>query len=481
MPLTTHPDWEKFHQIGPPENIISRRPQGELMDEDENAHYAKSQTSFAHQSQSKLIELSKQFKLGEIFDGDATQVSPDEIARMEHFYRQITQDRIDIFCSTRASHDDAFWAGMARTLLEITSIEIEDSETDISKATKAIKAISYKDSHLQKGTATDFSHEECRYAKYRQEGIFFDLSSVVKLLDVEPREIDSAINLGYLRETQEGGIEHAMGCYRISEDEERINRINRVDDITALAAKKAFAATDLDEILKYSLIFAALRGYNVRSNGGACWVQEMSLRWILDQKNLLQCRKGDGIYWDVEMASSRLFAGEGAEHFELVINAMIADYKSPQPSIFFDKPLVFAEQNQDFIRHLIETKKYRQEDLAEIVEYEGALEVAASLGDRDFFLMLQDNAELLNEKNIDWYAIGKNAEEYGDEELVKIIEEFRHYEVELDTDSIDWDFIVGRCEEYEEQRDSSELDLPNSITEVREGEAVVNKSFVQDL
>jgi hypothetical protein len=146
-----------------------------------------------------------------------------------------------------------------------------------------------------------------------------------------------------------------MGGYRKSAGaaEDKISELRlcrdkrRVDSTTYYAAKKVFMTADQDEAMKYAFIFAILRGYNVRSVIGACFAQEMSLRWIFAAKGWPQFRKKPGVYLDIEAC---LLGDDGKESVNDFLLRQIADYKNannPEAEIagdaLFDRPEIVTK------------------------------------------------------------------------------------------------------------------------------------------
>ena len=437
-----------FFQIGSPFNILDRARDGDYRSQEDSYHYSNNQISFAHLADATLIEIIKQCRSG---------------CKIEEIYQKITAGRLRIFCETRSTDYEKFLT--TDVVLLLPDIEFgEDSQ--ISEIIRSVNALSYRDSENLYPTATIFREgEDDRFVRYREKGVSLKLSSVVKLLSLECEEIDNDIILGDLEKNDEKSSKHNMGIYRHlfladgvdeeqekAEREKRIARIKRVDEVMELAFRKSMEAESEAEILQNAFIFAALRGYNVRSVSGACFAQEMSLRLVLAMKGLPQFCKMPGVYLDIEAVSSRLLAGKGDEHFAAFIEKQIWDYQKSldpdaeiEPDSFFDHPQNMPNPEKEFLRYLIENKKYRREDLEEILLYEDdgqmAFTIAASLGDENFFDMInqEENLNLERFSKEDWESVWKCAKKYGSEKICNAASQYAGIEFS-EFDDIDLDF-----------------------------------------
>lgn len=179
-----------------------------------------------------------------------------------------------------------------------------------------------------------------------------------------------------------------------------------VDNLTIFTANKALESEQEEDIMKAALVHAILRGYNVRSITGACFSLEMSLRWILAQKDLPQFNKMPGTYLDIE---SSILGDETHTSVPKAISGLLTnqvnDYcianKSVNDSeIIIRKDAVFdtpkQQKNNDFIIYLMDTRRYCDEDLETLISCEAAQEVfniAAKSGDVSFFEKLKNKYE----------------------------------------------------------------------------------------
>ncbi len=218
-----------------------------------------------------------------------------------------------------------------------------------------------------------------------------------------------------------------------------------VDEITNLAATKALSTEDEAEAMRYAFGFAVLRGYNLRSVISACFAQEMSLRWIFAQKGWPQFQKAPGVYLDIEAAVLHREA-YATTSLNAIISKQVQDcctahaavYDSAillAPDSFFDIPK--QQQKNDFIIYLIETKRYRAQDLSGIISSEIAqevLKIAAKKGDVDFFKILAQECENSDDfkrqfagemRRINREEIIECAMEYGGGEILKLVRDLK--------------------------------------------------------
>ena len=351
MPNSYSDDYAIFCSLKSPLNLLSRSIlDGQLLRvEDSLTHYSKSQTSFAYHSSATLITLLKKFQPDEIFDLNSARISKQEINNVEKLYEFITNSRLLIAQNTSYTPD-----------------------CSAKRQAQIISAMSYTNSVEQRPTNTILNH---KYNKYRESTNLFNalfLDYIVSALGEDYVENDSNIKLGSIRSSydEDKKVTHLMGEYR--EDfipfgandieKERIEKINRVDEITALALKKSFQTQDKEESLKYTFLFGILRGYNLRSTTGACWAQEMSMRWVFAQKNWTQFRKMPGIYLDVE--ATMLGEDYPEKMLEQLVEKMITDYNNSinnnrSNDSLFDIPL--PHEDRHFEQYLKTTKSFRKQ------------------------------------------------------------------------------------------------------------------------
>ncbi len=440
--LTHHPDREYFSRFGSPLNFLSS-PEGRSLSSSYHIHYGGSQSVFANHSMKKLIELVRGFDykyIIESFENNSLKVQDF----FEGIYKKITDDRYDLALNTKSSYFETkkieLYAGIFpdEQLLEEENNWLEDQEynQEDDNIRDILDLLEYRFTYDQEATSTNLSQsQDGRYLKYEnyikncgQNIPKLLLSHLVEILGEEIREDDNNISLGDFSISQDGWVIHNMGNYRENNNYEKINR---VDEITALAATKALTTEDEDEAMRYALVFGIMRGYNIRSAVGACWAQEMSLRWIFAMREWEQFKKAPGIYLDIEALN--ISAGNERLELEALIEKELHDYKESvqgrtEAGNIFDVPLPATEES--FLLYLMEARAYRSEDIEEIVTiFPKSLEIAARGGDRFFFENLQtlmnesqndDFCKKINE--IDWNEIIFNASEYGDEFLVSQIE-----------------------------------------------------------
>ncbi len=450
-PHTTHPDYQEFIQFGSFGNLLTRDyEQGEFLNAAISAptHYSKSQDAFGHHSMASLIGLQRGFVGREIFDFSTASVTKDEIKRFEGLYQKIAEDRYDIAQNTKSQR--AQFSAMQNFKRNWPITRKILTQKNVSPSEQEFIDLSYRGSEKQSTTGTILSNQS-RYNKYNKDNkddLFggFCLDIFVKLLGEKVLPQDDKIILGNIeRDRQDWCIRHRMGIYHnqvFADDAAKEAAKNRVDEITALAAKKALTAENEDEALKYAFLFAALRGYNTRSTVGACWAQEMSLRWIFAQRGWPQFCKAPGVYLDIEACF--LGMDDQEKKLDRLMEKQVRDYKASltqgetEVGSLFSKPS--PSLDADFMRHLIETKKYRQEDLSELLFYKlgnpkflNVFETAAKNGDRDFFAMasklFRSSADfrgqiLAHHGEIKLVSAAKMAAEYGDLDLVGEIKNF---------------------------------------------------------
>jgi hypothetical protein len=279
-----------------------------------------------------------------------------------------------------------------------------------------------------------------KYAKYHdltQNQQFLTLFDVMAALQEEPTLLDYETPLGRLI-VQDGVVSHGMGLYRFNQDPKQIAR---VDEITNLAATKALAATDEEEALKYVFVFTALRGYNLRSVTGALSAAEMSVAWLIVKAGLSQGYKMPGFYPDIEAALLPPEVSASAS-FKAIINKEVQDFRTAKaaahdssislaPDSFFDIPK--QQQPDDFIIYLIETKRYRAQDLPELISSkitQKVFNIAARKGDVNFFKMLKsecDNSPDFKQQfegemsDINREEVIGHAMEYGGGDILKLV------------------------------------------------------------
>jgi len=201
----------------------------------------------------------------------------------------------------------------------------------------------------------------------------------------------------YYRKDRE--VIHTMGDYRkdissygIEQSEDQRNeKIDRVDEINALALKKSFQVEDKDEALKCTFVFGILRGYNLRSVTGACWAQEMSMRWVFAQKDWTQFRKMPGIYLDIE--TSLLGEDYPERMFEQLVRKMVIDYNNSTTNnkskdSLFDRPL--PHEDRHFWHYLKTTEKFRVQIDKEDIKLELSAAEETNAPDSVIALTLQE-------------------------------------------------------------------------------------------
>jgi hypothetical protein len=479
--ITEHPDQAKFKEIGSPYNLLARIENGSANSFSLLTHYSNSQESFANLAMQILID----FDLGKVFDQSTTTISAEELANIEKSYKVISDARLKIFCQTkeRKRERDLAYAAVDSVMKEdLDSLnEIEEAENyrrnsaGLSIAENVLR-LSYRDPEknyediLFGTTVTCFSGGD-RSQRYGKIGATLRLSEVVKAMQIQEEAIDSSIILGkLLRNKNDGKFYHEMGSYRAVDGNEKI-RIKRVDEVTALAAKKALMAQDEDEVLKYAVIFSTLRGYNLRSVSGACFAHEMSFRSILSEKKLPQFYKAPGILLDVEAVSTEFFDENQPQRFENFVAKQVSDYKAsisadPLPEgCFFEHPI--ASRDKDFTRYLMETGRYREEDLIEIAKYNTKVIVKditglesektipsflimVNLGDERFFKEMiakiqtdETLSEIMHEISgqYDWEFICDQAGRLNGEEFSELVRSFCSHFTELEVeDAIEVDY-----------------------------------------
>jgi len=282
---------ELLTKLGSPYNLVSRNPYKDLNGSAvQHRHYATSQDDFAFESMKCLISLVQEGLIKSAFDLGTNGVTPDEIGKMEELYKQITNKRIELAEKTAPTPEEG-QEPHSSSLRHFKSREMESTATILNQ----------------------YDHKYDRYLKEYSDNPRLTLESCLEILDEEVRERDKLIILGRIN-TIDVGIAHCMGNYRewimdreldqVTDvmdlkdlSEQREYEIERVDEITALSAKKSLQAAlnnDTRLSLKYALVHAILRGYNVRSISGACWAQEMSTRCLFEAIGLDQFRKMPG-------------------------------------------------------------------------------------------------------------------------------------------------------------------------------------------
>ncbi len=418
--LDTHPDFENFKKLGSPFAVISRRLNGSLHDCQDD-HYSNDQYSFSYISWNGLIGLINDFEVNQLFNAHPNSVSEEEIENAEQLYKKITEIRVGIFRSTQPK-------------CEASSDNFQDLYSEM------LRKISYRDSMCQLPTYTNFATDSERNIKYGKAGKVLTLSEVVNLMEVPELAIDQQIILGKLEYDQDDGTVHHMGCYRSVGAEENYQcadeRIQRVDEITALALKKSLQSNRGPDILKYGFIFSTLRGYNPRSVIGAAFAHEMSLRFVLAKKGLRQFFKQPAIMLDVEAVSTDIFPDD-QNHFKNFIEKQVADYTSSllgtiTSKSFFDDVGNLDDFDNSFVRYLIENDKYREEDLEDIINYvseegESAFEIMIRTGNKNFFSLVSNNEEILEmvlakiERDDSYYDLLSKTLSYKDDEMFNCV------------------------------------------------------------
>ncbi len=449
--LETHPDYELFCRLGSPQNFLTRQyGTGGEIDRSNVTHYTHSQVTFANYAMKSLINLVRDFDWKR---GGFT---------MEDVYRRICEDRLMISLKTPANFLQEAAATIAyhnvfggdqylpasieerRSLQHL--VRLGNLHQDIEYREDDFRRMQYVESasFAASSTRLDDNNKYRKYHNITNSQKPFSIMDLRRALgeDIEIEDfIDSDTNIGGLMINEKGEIEHVMGYYRIAFD--RIestsveNRIARVDKITDGFAKKSLESEDDNEAMKYALAFGILRGYNLRSVIGACFAQEMSLRWIFAQKDWQQFNKMPGVYLDIEASilgeygkektdiSLGRFLDKQITDLQKANGVLHGDSVEITPDALFDVPR--QQESEDFIIYLIETRSYREEDLDEIVSCQNVqrvFNIAAKNGDKNFFDVLsqkcvsdQEFKSKLDDitENIDRAMVLNKAVEYGPE------------------------------------------------------------------
>lgn len=422
--LEQHPDYEFFQRLGSPKNFLTRQfGTGEEVIAGAATHYTHSQSAFANRSMSCLIDLVRNF--------DSRQGS----VVMEDLYKRISDNRLLISLKTPSSYQEEIISKIAYNKVfgskqyeavfgEELAEEIFRSKMSHSISEEKIeeRVCDFVDLNYKVGkellpsiTMLNLSKKYERYYKITETQRFLKLFDLMSFIGEESTYVDYNIDLGALSRDGEK-VTHFMGAYKylfdpykgsiLEKSEETLKcemfaRQERVDKITNLAATKALEASDEMDTLQYSFVFAILRGYNLRNVIGACFAQEMSLRWLLAQKDLPQFNKMPGIYLDVEAAllDPRCSTNDSltkliSKEVEGYCAANLSDHKGGvllEEDPIFDVP--HQQNRNDFIIYLMETRQYRREDLSALVSCEvvqNVFNIAARNGDVSFFKMLQE-------------------------------------------------------------------------------------------
>jgi hypothetical protein len=239
-----------------------------------------------------------------------------------------------------------------------------------------------------------------------------NLSHITRYFGLE-KENDDKIILGEIKgkPVESSAREwpyHQMGLYRDNEA-----YIKRVDEVTALLAKKCIATPDNDVAMSHAWGFGILRGYNLRSITGACWAQEMSLRLLFAVKNWPQFCKAPGVFLDVE--ACLLNPGDPYKSFADFIQKLSNNYVAARAELEVVDPLFDAASpatKEEFARHLIISDNYEVKQLPKIfsVENPERLIDLAARGYKDKFFEKLNSAvdrghirlEEIKALNIDW-------------------------------------------------------------------------------
>ncbi len=390
----THPDFYLFHKLGSPRNLIS------LESETTHKlppHYCSDQSRFANLSMSSLIEISKNFSPEQIFDFTKQDISNEEIENLERLYMSITEARIAVAKNSQDNYKDfCMLSGMP----DLSQPAMYEDVSYNMQQSRILAALHYSNSQNQVSTCTVIENNK-KYKRYKFANSDLDLSlgHLTKIMsDMQCFEYDKShdqIILGSIkkerREQNQLQVVHSMGIYREEEGQEFVAL---VDKATAAALKNTFLESDIENKLKSAFIFTSLRGYNIRSITGACWAQEMSLRWLLEKLDFPQFRKREGIYLDIEIAC----LGNNPKYPESFINLECQSYKNltflqdvdvaeTSDRDLFKKPLPLL-MNEEFALYLFDSKKYREEDVEEIINILGkeSLFRATRYGDENFLI-----------------------------------------------------------------------------------------------
>ncbi len=458
--LENHPDHELFLRLGSPKNFQTRQYlTGEEVIAGDVSHYTYSQSVFANHSMKCLINLIRKFNYKE---GGFS---------MEDLYEAIADERLLIFLNTpgnyreeillKASYHKLFGDEKYREVFSqdysekaLRDLVPEVMEQEMENKLYYLKALKYRPSIEVTPSITHLgiSKKYERYCQITESQNPIKLFDFMSVIGEESTFLDYDSFLGALIIDNESVVTHLMGSHRTHYDtyvgttfqktqeqlqEEVIKRSRRVDEITDLSAKKALEIVDEDQAMKCAFAFVTLRGYNLRSQIGACFAQEMSLRWLFAQKDWPQFNKSPGIYLDVEASLNN--NQPSYSFIPDLINKEISDYRQANlraknktinlgDDPIFDVPHV--QNQEDFITYLMEARRYRAEDLFELVSCPNSQKVfniAARNGDVVFFEMLQRERENnpvfkdLFEDNLPGFdrgAIIENAMEYGGGEIM---------------------------------------------------------------
>ncbi len=444
-----HPKHPLFLKLGSPRNFLSRNFSGEGSIEI-SLHYAESQTSFAHQSVDSLFSIIEEFEPERIFDLEQrNSISPEEIESIERFYQRITEERKSCRLKSSESYEKKSSIEAATTLGSVAEYMGKGGSVtkyiELLNEKSVLEKLDYRSSPLMEPSFTALTRNS-NYKKYYdlECGEYrLPLSHFTKLLGIERSGLDEDILVGKLTSGSDEEVIHEMGLYRArTEGVDYGAKIARVDEVTALALKNVFTAENEEDALKFAFIFGALRGHNIRSTTGACWAQEMSMRWIFAKKDWPQFNKMPGVYLDIEAS----ILPDAEKSFASLISRQITDYKASisaegvvSEQSLFDRPI--TREKDEFIRYLIETKSYRDEDLPEIISYQTndpqvptSLDLIARLGDKRFFGLLKRKIEeepeithLIAGQGANWGSVINNANSYGDQAVIEIIKELSEF------------------------------------------------------
>jgi hypothetical protein len=435
--LRDHPDYELFSRLGAVENFASRQygTGGEVV-KGVISHYLSSQQTFNNHSMKCLIDLVRDFDFR------------SEGFSMEALYQRITEERLNISLNNPDSYKEEVTLKVAYQ--DFFGLERQEIPKEVTLSRRKVKDrktnfdyLRYRPSSEMTVSSTKLTGNK-KYEKY--SGIsktqkHLKLLDVMSVLQEEQRLIDRNTILGGII-VEDGVVTHCMGVYKLRED---LNQGPEVDEMTNLAAAKALSTDNETEAMRYAFGFAVLRGYNLRSVIGACFAQEMSLRWIFAQKGWPQFQKAPGVYLDIEAAVLHPEAYANTS-LNTTINKQVQDYCTANaaiydstislaPDSFFDIPK--QQQKNDFIIYLVETKRYRAQDLSDIISSEIAqevLKIAAKKGDLDFFKMLAQEFENSDDfkrqftgemQRINHEEIIECAMKYGGSEILKLVRDLR--------------------------------------------------------
>lgn len=299
-PLEVSQFWDPYRKLNAP-------PQ---------SRYLPNQRKFGTLSWEVLMTMREKFPISAIFsETDSGEVSPEELGKLEDVYRFISLARMDI--AKQNDYDPvqdksrlAYNRNLGLTKTKIVPNTRHEAYCDVDEGTLTLAHFSQ---YLTDDLSMINSHKE--------------------------------IVLAQLAKEEKGEMLHLIGSYREQKPEEsreaREKRIAEVDEVTALLAKRALAAKDEDEKLTYAFLFGVIRGSNIRSLNGACWAQEISLLWMLQELGCKHLQRDPDFFFDLDSVTgiSDDFT-KSSEEFRRKISGYVSNCKEsklftpyPQPAI----------------------------------------------------------------------------------------------------------------------------------------------------